>query len=170
MLRNVGLQWDVLWDHLVRLELHRDPKLSVYMRRSERIRRELTRSAIILRKGKKKDRQAAVRGEKLKSSPIVANKRKLGFGSFFHLSSQPHRPSFVSYHHERKGAPRKYLVCRYAALPHFLTTRDGTHIFHPDANTRQDATQQMETAAQDNYVRYTNPPHFLFMYFCAFFS
>ena len=113
-----------------------------------------------------------MRGEKLKSSPIVANKRKLGFGSFgsvFHLSSQPHRQSFLPYHHERKGTPRKYLVCRYAALPHFIATRDGTHIFHPDANTRQDATQQMETAAQDNYVRSTIYSPFIFTDFRPFF-
>lgn len=99
-----------------------------------------------------------MRGEKFKVQPNCGKQAEIALTLLdpffiFLLPLNPHRQSFLPYHHERKGAPRKYLVCRYAAHKLSLATRDGAHIFHLDANTRQDATQQMETAAQDNYVR-----------------
>ena len=54
--------------------------------------------------------------------------------------------------HERKGASRQYPVgrCATSSLSRFQTR--ATILIFPDANTRQDAAQKLETASHDSYV------------------
>lgn len=65
---------------------------------------------------------------------------------------RPYAPS--SPDHERQRTPSKYPISRYAARLH---ARDSEHRYTDpplltDANTRQNATQQLENASRENYV------------------
>lgn len=88
--------------------------------------------------------------------------------SFAYLCPSTPFQSTAIVHHERNRAARKYHLSRYATSSCASPNAIGlTSSFLPlqDANVRQDATQKMEAAAQDRYVRLCISPFLPFRLF-----